>query len=202
MKTRYSCSLLIFCFLGIAAALQAQKTTDLKVDLFTPFLRTARLTFEYAPTRHWGLEAGMAYTWKLNGRLLKERTGNIDAMPLIEDMQVRALIMTAAARYYFTPKHGADGLFLGMYGRLDHLIHTYPPGYDEYDALTVESYQTATLNFLHRNTLRAGFGATIGYKWRISEHFLAEVSVGYDVDPFIGHDFEGLPAFLSIGYRF
>lgn len=131
----------------------SQARHDLKVDLFQGFLRTANLSYEATPSKHFGVELGFGYEWGevgfFNG-----------ASPLEGEFQSYGQNVghfSMMGKYYPSKRANGDRWFVGGYLNERFEIKRDPDYAIDYEQLFGRPPQD-------KQSLWTGLGATIGFK--------------------------------------
>ncbi len=159
MKNNY-----IFSLLFIPCFAFGQARHDIKLDLMKGFLRTAFLSYEASPSKHFGIELGFGYEW---GKLGLFTAG----VPSAEDYQSYAQNIgqvSVTGKYYPSKRANSDRWFIGGYINEKYEL-SRDPNYSS-------AYQKA---YGHEPTFSqniwTGLGGTVGYKKVFGNRLLLEL---------------------------
>ncbi|MEO6037215.1 MAG: hypothetical protein ABIQ93_02300, partial [Saprospiraceae bacterium] len=179
---------LLLTFLFLSSFAFAQDRHELKTDLVTPFFRIAHLSYELIPAESWGIEGNLWYNWAEDGSYYVPPIVIFnDAEGTYIPVKQQVLTATVATKFYFFRPAPASGAFAGAYLREDVLLS---PWNHNYAYLFLIGYGGAGQNFQYHRQLRFATGLQLGYKYVIGRHFLAEASLGLDINPFEKYPFE------------
>lgn len=187
--------LIVLLFSPVLAFSQARH--DLKVDLFQGFLRTANLSYEATPSKHFGVELGFGYEWGKVGFF----TG---ASPLADDYQPYGQNVghvSITGKYYPSKRANGDRWFYGGYFNEKFEVNRDPEYAIEYEKLFGRKPQD-------KQSLWTGLGATIGFKKVYQSRLIIELgfSTEFNVAALLASkdertfDFGGSVQ-IKVGYR-
>ena len=131
----------------------SQARHDLKVDLIQGFLRTANLSYEATPSKHFGVELGFGYEWGKIGFFN-------GASPLEGDYQSYSQNVghvSIMGKYYPSKRANGDRWFYGVFFNQKFEIKQDPDYAIAYENLFGRKPQ-------NKQNLWSGLGATVGFK--------------------------------------
>ncbi|MCC7465653.1 MAG: hypothetical protein IT261_05260 [Saprospiraceae bacterium] len=154
--------LIVLLFSPILAFSQVRH--DLKVDLFRGFLRTANLSYEATPSKHFGVELGFGYEWGKIGFFN-------DTSPLEVEYQSYSQNVghvSVMGKYYPSKRANGDRWFYGGYFNEKFEIKRDPDYEIAYE-------QTFGRKPQHKQSLWTGLGATVGFKKVFQSRLIIEL---------------------------
>jgi len=184
-------SLPIFCF--------AQGQHELKLDLFSLIDKKAYgLSYEYGLSSKIGLELDVKRDFHSTSSSLANFNFYSQHPDSTVSHQFYFLDFTIGANYYFSPKHGIDRYFLGLfwYNRFNTKKDK------DWDSFNIE-YNGSTSEF-PRKWGRSRVGVKAGHKWLIKRRIIIETEalLYYELRPISGNGYFDWFLILNVGYRF
>jgi len=187
--------LIVLLFSPILAFSQARH--DLKVDLIQGFLRTANLSYEVTPSKHFGVELGFGYEWGKVGFI----TGTSPIEGEYQSYGQNVGHVSIMGKYYPSKRANGDRWFYGGYFNEKFEIKRDPDYEIDYEKTFGRKPQ-------NKQSLWSGLGATVGFKRVYQSRLIIELgfSTEFNVAALLASKDErtldlGGNIQLKVGYR-
>lgn len=162
---------LFFALLLAPTLLFSQARHDLKIDLFQGFLRTANLSYEATPTKHFGIELGVGHEWGAVGFFS-------GTSPNAEEYQTYAQNVgqvSLMGKYYPSKRANGDRWFYGGYINEKFELKRDADYAVEYEKKFGSAPQ-------YKQSIWTGLGATIGFKRVYHSRLIIELGFSSEIN--------------------
>ena len=151
--------LFVIVLILTTSAVSAQKKNILKMDLTSPILRTANLSFEHLLKERTSFVFGALYT------------DQSDAITNSNSMS--RLAITPEYRYYMGKRNAPDGIYISVFARYQNL-QVNELNYLGFDTLTYVSYYSSNKRTLNTG----GLGISLGYQHIFQDKISIDLNFG------------------------
>ena len=150
--------LFVIVLILTASAVSAQKKNILKLDISSPIMRTANLSFEHQTKERSSFVLGALYQDQSNG------FGN---------SYITRAAVTPEFRYYMGKYNAPEGIYLSMFARYQHLeaLEQIYMGYDTTTYMSLYDYNKHVINTV-------GVGLSFGYQRICQDKISIDVNFG------------------------
>jgi hypothetical protein len=150
--------LFVIVLILTASAVSAQKKNILKLDISSPIMRTANLSFEHQTKERSSFVLGALYQDQSNG------FGN---------SYITRAAVTPEFRYYMGKYNAPEGIYLSMFARYQHLeaLEQIYMGYDTTTYMSLYDYNKHVINTV-------GVGLSFGYQRIFQDKISIDVNFG------------------------
>ncbi len=187
----------LFAFLLSSNLAFGQMRHEIKLDVLQGLLRSAFVSYEIAPTKHFGVEIGLGHRWDKIGFFAP-----VSSESKYQSFDRNNGQILLAAKFYPSKRANGDRWFLGGYFIEEYELNRDP----KYDQAYLEAFGTPSSS--NRN-VRSGLGATTGFKRVYKNRIIIELGMAFDVDVAglvakkdeVNFELSGMFNF-KVGYRF